>query len=106
MLGVLRLNESDKTLVMELFTLLEKPDGIELRTRHFTPSLTPWEKSGASSLALTSLDQKRAVFENLADGNPARTIITRIDPDTFISRAEITTGGETQATEITYHREK
>jgi hypothetical protein len=105
MLGTFQLAENDKTLVIEVFTLIEKPQGIELRMRHLTPSLVAWEKDGAIVLNLASTDTKSAVFENPVDGQPKRAVFTRLDADTFVARSEIIPEkGETQVTEITYHR--
>ena len=106
MVGVFREIENDKTLVIELFSLVETPDGIEYRFRHFTPSLAPWERSGPTVLMLSSADPTQIVFENANDGKPKRVIFTRIGPDTYISRSEIVPDqGETQVTEITYRRQ-
>ena len=107
MLGTFRLVEDDKTLLIELFSLLQKPDGIEFRFRHFTPDLAPWEKSDATILTLESFDGSRFVFTNTANGQPKRAILTRLDPDTYVSRSEILPpSGGLQVIEITYHREK
>ncbi len=107
MMGTFQLAENDKTLVLELFTVVEEPAGIKFHLRHFTPSLVAWEKSGPAVLNLASADPKSIVFENPLDGQPRRTIITRIDADTYISRSEIVPEkGEAQVTEITYHRQK
>jgi hypothetical protein len=105
MLGTFQLAEGDKTLVLELFTLVEDSDGIKLYLRHFTPSLTPWEKSGPTALNLETADAKSIVFVNAVDGEPKQDIITRIDTDTYVSRSEIVPDkGDPQVTEITYHR--
>lgn len=107
MAGLFRLVENDKMLVIEMFTLVEKPDEIDLYFRHFTPSLLPWEKSDAVVLKLASLDAKNADFENPANGMPKRAILMRVDPDTYVARSEIIPDqGETQVIEITYHRQK
>ena len=107
MLGTFRLVEDDKTLLIELFSLLQKPDGIEFRFRHFTPDLAPWEKSDATILILESSDGKRFVFVNSVNGQPKRAVLTRIDPDTYVSRSEILPErGGLQVIEITYHRVK
>lgn len=107
MLGTLQLTEGGKTLVIELFTLVETPDGIELRLRHFTPSLLPWEKSGPAVLKFASADPKTVVFENPSDGEPKRAVIQRIDGDTYVLRSEIVAEkGEMQVNEITYRRQK
>jgi Domain of unknown function (DUF6265) len=105
MLGTFQLAEGDKTLVLELFTLVEDTDGIKLYLRHFTPSLTPWEKPGPTTLTLQSLDAKSIVFVNPVDGEPKQDVITRLDMDTYISRSEVVPEkGDAQVTEITYHR--
>jgi len=107
MTGVFRLVENDKTLVIELFTLVEKSDGIDFYLRHFTPELVPWEKSDATLLRLSALDAKKIDFENQANGLPKHAILLRLDPDTYTARSEIVPDkGDPQVTEITYHRQK
>ena len=107
MLGTFRLVENDKTLVIELFVLIEKPDGVEFRIRHFTPELLPWEKASSTVLVLASHDPMKAVFENPVDGQPKHAVLTRVDGDTYVSRSEIVPEkGDTQVVEITYHRPK
>jgi hypothetical protein len=107
MLGTFRLVEGDKTLVIELFTLIEKPDGIDFRFRHFTPELVAWEKSDPTLMTLESVDAMQAIFVNPVDGQPKRSVLTRIDPDTYVARSEIVPeSGDMQVVEITYHRQK
>jgi Domain of unknown function (DUF6265) len=106
MVGTFRLFEDSDTLLIELFTLAQKDDDIELSFRHFTPALVPWEKSGATVLTLRSLDAKRAVFENGTDGEPKRVAFIRIDPDTYISRSEIVSRAGTKVVEITFRRQQ
>jgi hypothetical protein len=107
MLGTFQLTENDGTLVIELFTLIEKPDGIDFYFRHFTPQLAPWEKSEPTLMILESVNPKTIVFDNPANGEPKRAIIRRIDADTYVSRSEIVPDkGDTQIIEITYHRQK
>ncbi|MGH9712712.1 MAG: DUF6265 family protein [Candidatus Acidiferrales bacterium] len=107
MTGQFRLVENDKTLVIELFTLVEKPQTISFYFRHFTPELVPWEKTSATVLNLVNSDGKNAEFDNPLNGLPKRASMVRVDADTYISRSEITPEeGEPQVTEITYHRQK
>jgi len=107
MLGTFRLVEDEKTLVLELFALMEKPDAINFYIRHFTPALVPWEKTDATFLRLASFDATKAIFENPVDGEPKHSVVTRVDADTFILRSEIIPeGGDLQVIEITYHRQK
>jgi hypothetical protein len=106
-LGIFRLVENDKTLVIEIFTLVEKSGGVDFFFRHFTPQLVPWEKSDPTTLHLSSLDGTRFEFENPVNGMPKRAILTRLDADTYVARSEIVPdSGETQVIEITYHRQK
>jgi hypothetical protein len=107
MLGLFRVVENDKTLVVELYSLLETPDGIEFRLRHFTASLLPWEQSKTTLLKLGSLDPNTAVFENPANDQPRRLTLIRVDPESYLSRSEITSGNDNrQVTEIRYHKQK
>jgi Domain of unknown function (DUF6265) len=107
MSGTFQEVENDTTLVIELFTLVQKPDGIKLYFRHFTPTLAPWETSTPTVLNLASSTPKAIEFDNPVDGEPKRAIIRRIDADTYVSRSEIVPEkGDTQIIEITYHRQK
>lgn len=107
MTGEFRLVEGEKTLVLELFSIVEKADGIQLYLRHFTPELLPWEKSDATTLKLESIDGARATFVNPANGEPKRAILIRADADTYTARSEIEPEqGEAQTIEITFHRLK
>lgn len=106
MAGVFRVTENDKTLVLELYSLVETPDGIELRLRHFTPSLVPWEPK-VTVLRLASFNPSDMAFQNSSGGQPSRNDFTRIDADTYLLRTEIISPGESkQVTEIRFHRVK
>jgi hypothetical protein len=105
--GLFRIIEGDKTLVLEIFSLVDKPEGIQFYLRHLTPELLPWEKSDATLLKLESVDATKATFVNPVNGEPKRTIFTRLDPDTYTLRSEIEPAqGEPQVIEITFHRQK
>jgi hypothetical protein len=107
MTGVFRLVENDKALVIELFTIVEKPEGLNFYIRHFTPELVAWEKSEPTVLNLVSLDPKKVDFENLVNGLPKHAILLRVDADTYTARSELVPEtGEPQVTEITYQRQK
>lgn len=104
--GMFRVLEADKTLVIEFFTLVQKPDGITFYFRHFTPSLAPWEKSDATVLNLTSIDAKKSVFENSVNGMPKSASWTRVDQDTYLYHAQLVPEtGDPQEIEITYKRQ-
>jgi hypothetical protein len=105
MVGVFQLSENTQTLVVELYTIISTPRGIELRIRHFTPSLTAWEKS-PTVLNLKSSDAKSIVFENPDNGQPKNWLMRRTGADTFVARFEIVREkGQQQVAEIVYHRQ-
>jgi hypothetical protein len=105
--GLFRVVEREKTLVLELFSFVEKPDGIQFYLRHLTPELLPWEKSDATVLKLESVDGTKATFVNPVNGEPKRVIFTRVNADTYTQRFEIEPAeGEPQVIEITFHRQK
>ena len=105
--GLFRVIEREKTLVLELFSFVEKPEGIQFYLRHLTPELLPWEKSDATVLKLESMDGTKATFVNAVNGEPKRLIFTRVDADTYTQRSEIEPAeGEPQVIEITFHRQK
>jgi uncharacterized protein DUF6265 len=107
MAGLFRLVEGDKTLVLEVFTLVENPEGTNFYLRHFTPELVPWEKSDATLLKLDSLEPNKMVFVNPLNGEPKHVMLIRVDADTYTARSEIEPEqGEPKVIEITYHREK
>lgn len=104
--GMFRVIEGEKTLVVEYFTLVQKPDGIALYTRHFTPSLAPWEKSDATLLNLSSTDGKKFEFQNAVNGMPKISSLIRLDADSYMAHSEIVPEtGDPQVVEITYHRQ-
>jgi hypothetical protein len=105
MTGSFSLMETDKVLVIELFTILQTAGGVGLNIRHFTPELNAWEKGEPTRLTLASFDNKTYEFDNSVDGKPKKFIFSRTDADTYVSRAEIVPDtGEPQVIEITYHR--
>lgn len=107
MTGVFRLVENDKVLVIELFTIAEKPEGLSFYLRHFTSELVTWEKSEPTVLNLAGLDPKKVDFENPVNGMPKHAILLRVDEDTYTARSELVPEtGEPQVTEITYQRQK
>lgn len=104
--GMFRVIEGEKTLVIEYFTLVQKPDGIALYIRHFTPSLAPWEKTDATVLNLASTDGKKFEFQNAVDGMPKVSILTKIDGDSYVAHSEIVPEtGDPQVVDITYKRQ-
>jgi len=106
MMGMFRLTDGEKLLILEFFTLREVPEGIELRLRHFDAALTPLEKGDPIILQLVSLEPGDALFENRVHARPKTSRITRTGADSFTGRSEIIgDGGATSAIEVQWTRE-
>jgi Domain of unknown function (DUF6265) len=107
MLGFFRLTDSEKTIVIELFTLRETPEGIVFYFRHFSPELKPWEEDAPYRLNLTKWDAGSFRFDNPVVNQLKDAILTRADNDTYISHGDITgADGKPTVIEVTYHHVK
>jgi hypothetical protein len=105
MVGVFQVSENAQKQVVELYTIVSTPRGVELRIRRFTPTLTPWEKSGPALLDLKSIDSKSILFENANDGQPKSWLMTRTGANTFVERFEVVSEkGQRQIAQIVYRR--
>lgn len=105
MMGMFRLVKADKTLVLEFLSLRETPEAIELRVRHFSPALEPWEHGQPLILKLTEYNGTEAVFENPVHNHPKRSVIQRTGPDSFVGWSEIIRdNGETETIRIALQR--
>ena len=94
--GVMRLVDNDKVLVVELVSLVDNPTGLEMRFRHFSPSLDAYEKDFKQTMKLSTLTPVRAVFENstpydkaLMSTQPRVTQFIRRGRNEFIGRSNI-----------------
>jgi Domain of unknown function (DUF6265) len=107
MLGFFRLTSSEKTLIIELFTMRETPDGIVFYFRHFSPELVPQEKEEAYRLNLTKFDGTTFRFDNPVVNQLKDAIITHGADDSYISHGDITdSNGKPASIEVAYHRVK
>src|ERR1700674_1436181 len=107
MQGFFRLTDTEKTIVIELFTIRESPSGIDFYFRHFSPELKPWEEKDAYHLNLTKSDGGVFRFDNSVVNQLKDAILTRVDGDSYISHGDITDAdGKPKAIEVTYHRVK
>jgi len=107
MQGFFRLTDTEKTIVIELFTIRETPGGIEFYFRHFSPELKPWEEKEAYHLNLTKSEGGVFCFDNSVVNQLKDAILTRVDGDTYVSHGDITDAdGKPKAIEVTYHRVK
>ncbi len=105
MVGAFRLSDGEKVAVVEFFSLLETPEGIVLRLRHFLPDLVPLEKDQAIYMKLVKAEPGRFEFDNPVNAQPKRAVFTVIDRDTYNARAEIVRAdGRPDVIDVTYHR--
>ncbi|HEY6250993.1 MAG TPA: DUF6265 family protein [Candidatus Angelobacter sp.] len=88
-MGMSRLANSEKTLVVEFLTLSETPTGIEMRVRQFDMAMTLAEKDQPVILRLKSLSKDTVVFENPFNNQPKRSTLKRLGPDSFRTRTEV-----------------
>lgn len=105
MIGMFRILEGERTLMVEASTLVERPEGLTLFFRHFSPELVPWEKEAAIRLELASYDGQRAEFVNPVHTQPKLSILERIHSDTFRVRSEIVRADGSESTiDVTWRR--
>jgi AcrR family transcriptional regulator len=114
MIGVMRLLDGDKVLVVELISLVDTPTGVEMRFRHFSSTLEAYEPTYKQNMRLTTHAGDRDVFENavaydkaLMSTQPRTATWKRIDADSFVGHSDIIAGdGKPGVVEVTYHRIK
>ena len=112
MTGMMRLVQRDTVLVVELISMVETPHGVEMRFRHFSPTLDAYEREFKQTMRLTSHQPSTDVFENtvafdakLMSTQPRRTSLMRHGDDEFVGRSDII-GSDGRPAEIvsTYRR--
>jgi len=107
MQGFFRLTDSEKTIVIELFTIRETADGIVFYFRHFSPELKPLEEKEAYHLKLTKSDANSFRFDNPVVNQLKDAIITHNADDSYTSHGDITgADGRPSVIEVIYHRVK
>lgn len=105
--GFFRLTDSEKTIVIELFTIRETASGIVFYFRHFSPELKPLEETEAYHLNLTKSDGNVFRFDNPVVNQLKDAILTHAADDSYISHGDITgADGKPAVIEVTYHRVK
>jgi len=107
MQGFFRLTDSEKTIVIELFTIRETLEGIAFYFRHFSTELKPWEEKEAYHLNLTKWDANTFRFDNPVVNQLKDAILTHNADDTYTSHGDITgADGKPAVIEVTYRRVK
>ena len=94
--GVMRLADQGKILVVELISLVDTPNGVEMRFRHFSPALEAYEPQFKQTMRLSSHSSDRDVFENvtpydstLMSTQPRITQFIRPRPNELVGRSNI-----------------
>jgi hypothetical protein len=94
--GVMRLVDNDKVIVVELLSIVDNPTGLEMRFRHFSPSLEAYEPDFRQTMKLSDMNAQRAIFENstpydkaLMSTQPRITQFIRRGKNEFIGRSNI-----------------
>jgi hypothetical protein len=106
MQGFFRLTDNEKTIVIELFTIRETPEGIFFYFRHFSPELKPQETE-AYHLNLTKWDASTFRFDNPVVNQLKDVILTHHGDDTYTAHGDLTgPDGKPTVIEIIYHRVK
>lgn len=88
-LNMFRLTKDGNLLIYETCLLMETPEGLELRFRHFNAKLEAMEAEQPTILKLVKYDGARAEFENFVHTAPKRTIITKKRNDEMEVYSEI-----------------
>ena len=92
----MRLADQGKILVVELISLVDTPNGVEMRFRHFSPALEAYEPQFKQTMRLSSHSSDRDVFENvtpydstLMSTQPRITQFIRPRPNELVGRSNI-----------------
>ena len=112
MTGVMKIVSGDKILVVELISIVDTPNGPEMRFRHFSASLDAYEQSFKQALRLKTHSADKDVFENmvpydkaLMSTQPRLTTFQRFDADTFTGHSDIIgDDGKPAVIEVKYRR--
>ncbi len=99
----MQLHDGKRPLMLQIGSLIETPQGVTFRFRHFTPDLTPMEGAPAM-LDLVKLEPGRADFENPVHGRPKRTSFIRDTADVLRVRSEIINGDKVEVHEAVVRR--
>lgn len=104
-LGSFRLTKDEAVLVMEMLAMVEVEGGIEMRMRHFSKSLDPWEDGDPLILTFDSVREGVSIFRNHVNDSPRWSYLEALGPNSFSARSEIYSDtGEVSEIKIVYER--
>ena len=99
-------------LVGPKITIVDVPDGVEMRFRHFSVALDAYETTFKQTMRLTMHDSTRYVFENqvpfekaFMSTQPRVSVFQRTGASSFTAKSDIIDGsGKPGVIEVTYER--
>ncbi len=101
--GMYRVIRDGKTRMTELCVMEQRPEGIVLFLRHFSPGLVAREeKDSPNRFTLEKLEPNRATF--LQDSAPTRLIYERVDEDRLVITLVKVQDGKESRTPFEYRR--
>jgi hypothetical protein len=111
-IGVMRLRQADKLMMVELIAMIDTPRGVELRFRHFTGALDALETTFKQTMLLKTHEATKDTFENLAEFDkalmstqPRVSSWIRHGPDEMVAHSDIIGGdGKPAVIEVVYRR--
>ena len=112
--GVMRLVDHGKIVVIELIAIVDAPEGMELRFRHFSTALDAYEPEFKQKMRIKSSEKNSFTFENLVpydkkldSTQPRLTTFIHVNKDQFIGHSDIIgDDGKPGTVEVTYRRVK
>ena len=110
--GVVRITQGTTLAVVELISLVDTPNGVELRFRHFGGDLTAYETDYQQNMRLTAVSDSDFTFTNLVpysrnlmSTQPRVTRFIRRGSDGFAGNSDvINDDGSPGKVESVYHR--
>ena len=110
--GVMRLVDKDKVLVVELISIVDTPNGPEMRFRHFSSELDAYESTFKQAMRLVRQTDSTFVFENtvpydkdVSSTQPRVATYIRRGSDVFVGHSDIIDSkGKPAVIEVTYRR--
>lgn len=101
LVGTFRLVQADRLIVLELITLVNGEEGVEMRVRHFDGTLTVFEEDHPLTLVLQEAGDDLYRFRNVYEGeDPVVAEVRVLGPDRHVSWSRLEHQGPDGPSEI------
>jgi hypothetical protein len=108
----MKLVDHDTVRVVELISLVDSPNGVEMRFRHFSSELEAYEATFKQTMRLKSHDASSFLFENtepfdkaLMSTQPRVTVLKKTGPNSYSGKSDIIgSSGKPGVIEVVYER--